>query len=311
MRKNPLVEKNKELTIIINSLNNMVSNQKDEIEELNNTISALEEEHEIEIAEINDQRSEENKKINAYIAQLKEEIKSLKLENETLKARAKVDSKSVQQLSLNETAPSKVAVFGGMEMINKAERLDRSKLPPKPVRPEFDTDFTLYTDGACLGNGQKNLGYGGWGYVILDNTDPKAEAAEASGSAGPNTTNQVMELTAMLRGIEEVSILAPEDATLTICSDSQYCINGVTNWSIAWRENGWRNSKGDPVANKELWMALLNAIENSGLNITFKWVKGHASNHYNSVCDLLATSAAAEKAAECGCHAFDEQIPTY
>ena len=177
------------------------------------------------------------------------------------------------------------------------------------MRRLFVKTVTIYTDGACLGNGQQGLGYGGWGAVVMDNTSMKTK--EISGSAGPNTTNQVMELTAILRGIQQLAGKVPEDSTVTVCSDSQYAIKGITEWSPNWIRNGWVNSSGKAVANKALWQELLGVINDSPLNIEFNWVKGHAGHYFNSLCDLLATSAAAQQAKDCGCKMFENEMPTY
>lgn len=316
MARNSLLKKNEELVGIIASLNNVIKNLKNENEELKNELEAMLESFEIQLATLNDkhnaelsERAQELKELNIEVTKLRKEVEEFRKNKAPSAVFGAPDV--AEQLSLMEQPAAKMNNYFGVKVVNKNDRLDRSKLPPKPTKPEFATEYTIYTDGACLGNGKPGLGYGGWGFVLLDNVDTTTEPIEASGNAGPETTNQVMELTAALEGLRELSLLAPEDATVTLCSDSQYVINGITKWSPNWKANGWTNSKGDPVANKELWQELLNVVENCNLNIEFQWVKGHDSNHYNGVCDLLATSAAAIRAQECGCHEFDENIPEY
>lgn len=315
MARNPLLEKNRELTGIIASMTAMVKDLKDEKEELINEIEAIVEEHDIKMATLLDAHNKEVEQLKNKLKESEEENRKLQAENASLRKNVKTSELGApdvaEQLSLMQATPSQLTKIFGVEMVSKNDRLDRSKSPPKPEKPEFDTDYILYTDGACLGNGRPGLGYGGWGYVILDNTNPNEAPLEAAGNAGPNTTNQVMELTAVLQGLKELVLVADEDATITLCSDSKYAIDGITKWSINWQKNGWVNSKGDPVANMDLWKEILALLEKSGLNVEFKWVKGHDSNHYNSVCDLLATAAAADRAQECGCHDFDDEIPTY
>lgn len=76
-------------------------------------------------------------------------------------------------------------------------------------------------------------------------------------------------------------------SVIEILSDSQYVINGMSKgWAKAWRRNGWRKSDGKPALNADLWEDLLKAAEKH--NITYTWVKGHASNPYNNRCDAIA-----------------------
>ena len=231
------------------------------------------------------------------------------LEDDKAKLEAKIKEYASADKSAMQMKSERDAAQLGVQMTSADARLDRSKLPPHPTNAEFQTDYTIYTDGACLGNGRPGLGYGGWGFVILNNKT--GEEIELTGSAGPDSTNQIMEVTAIKSGIEMLSLLADEDATVTVCSDSQYAIKGITEWSPNWKQNGWTNSAGNTVANKELWLETLSTIENANMTVNFTWTKGHADHYYNCLCDLLATSSAAEKAKECNCHMFDENLPTY
>jgi len=97
------------------------------------------------------------------------------------------------------------------------------------------------------------------------------------------TTNNKMELNAVIHAIEDVSLMGV--ASMTISTDSQYVKNGITTWINAWKRNGWRTSSKDPVKNRELWEQLdrLNAAG----NIRWNWVKGHAGIKYNEMCDTL------------------------
>ena len=97
------------------------------------------------------------------------------------------------------------------------------------------------------------------------------------------TTNNKMELNAVIHAIEDVSLMGVE--SMTISTDSQYVKNGITTWINAWKRNGWRTSSKDPVKNRELWEQLdkLNAAG----NIRWNWVKGHAGIKYNEMCDTL------------------------
>ena len=137
--------------------------------------------------------------------------------------------------------------------------------------------YTIYTDGACSGN----PGPGGWGAVIFDNDNKQKNI---SGSE-ENTTNNRMELSAAIMALEEVNI----NSEITIYTDSTYVKNGITEWVLKWKENGWKNSNKEPVKNKDLWEKLDNLCEQNTIN--WKWVKGHASNKYNNLADELATKA--------------------
>ena len=137
--------------------------------------------------------------------------------------------------------------------------------------------YTIYTDGACSGN----PGPGGWGAVIFDNNNKQKNI---SGSE-ENTTNNRMELSAAIMALEEVN----SNSEITIYTDSTYVKNGITEWVLKWKENGWKNSNKEPVKNKDLWEKLDNLCEQNTIN--WKWVKGHASNKYNNLADELATKA--------------------
>lgn len=130
----------------------------------------------------------------------------------------------------------------------------------------------IYTDGACF----PNPGKGGWGWTDLIGN-------ENSGSENPST-NQRMELMAVIDALEK----HPRPAKITIITDSMYVINGATKWHKTWLRSGWRNSKGQPVKNRELWERLL---EQSYGRVRFEWVKGHSGNPGNERADDLATEA--------------------
>ena len=137
--------------------------------------------------------------------------------------------------------------------------------------------YTIYTDGACSGN----PGPGGWGAVIFDNDNNQKNI---SGNE-KNTTNNRMELLAAIMALEEIKT----SSKITIYTDSIYVKNGITEWVLKWKINGWKNSNKEPVKNKDLWEKLVNLCEQNTIN--WKWVKAHASNKYNNLADELATKA--------------------
>ncbi|MCR5010079.1 MAG: ribonuclease HI [Clostridia bacterium] len=123
----------------------------------------------------------------------------------------------------------------------------------------------IYTDGACAGNQEKD-NIGGWGCVL----EYAGREKELSGGE-INTTNNRMELTAL---IEALSALKERGLRLRIFSDSSYLVNCFrSKWYVSWQKNGWKNSKKQPVENRELWEKLLALLE--GNSAEFYLVKGH------------------------------------
>ena len=137
-------------------------------------------------------------------------------------------------------------------------------------------EITIYTDGGCSGN----PGKGGWAFVLLNNNDEIKNSGNDS-----YTTNNKMELTAVIRSLEYVIKSKNQSSKINLYTDSQYVKNGITNWINNWKRNGWMTAAKKPVKNKELWIEL-DDLKNS-LNIEFKWVKGHAGNKYNEMCDSM------------------------
>ena len=134
----------------------------------------------------------------------------------------------------------------------------------------------LYTDGACSGN----PGVGGWAFVL------KYKNAEKQISGGEeNTTNNRMELTAVIRGLEALK----EKCSVKIFSDSAYVVNAFVNdWITPWQMNGWKNSQKKEVLNKDLWEQLLRLTNYH--KVEFIKVKGHADNELNNLCDKMAVA---------------------
>ena len=135
----------------------------------------------------------------------------------------------------------------------------------------------LFTDGACSGN----PGPGGYGAIL------RYGAVEKELSGGePETTNNRMELTAVLVGLKALK----KPCKLTIYSDSQYFCNGITKgWAESWKQNGWRKKDKKPAQNPDLWDELLTELAKH--DVTIVWVKGHAGHPENERCDRLAVGA--------------------
>lgn len=138
-------------------------------------------------------------------------------------------------------------------------------------------EVTIYTDGACSGN----PGPGGWGAVLFYGEHRK----EMSGGE-PGTTNNRMELLAVIEALGKLK----EACQVKVYSDSAYLVNCFQqNWLRNWQRNGWKNSKGQPVENQDLWKRLIALMENH--RVEYIKVKGHSDNVWNNRCDELARAA--------------------
>lgn len=140
----------------------------------------------------------------------------------------------------------------------------------------------IFTDGACSGN----PGRGGWGAILRANGKKK----ELSGGE-LNTTNNRMELTAVIRALEALT----RPCTVDLYTDSQYVKNGVMEWMRGWRARGWKTADRKPVKNVDLWEQMWEQSQKHTL--TLHWVKGHAGHPENERADelaRLATPVAAE-----------------
>ena len=134
----------------------------------------------------------------------------------------------------------------------------------------------IYTDGACRGN----PGPGGWG-AILECDGYKKEINGAS----QLTTNNIMELTAVIKALE----LVKNSSSIVITTDSTYVKNGITEWIHNWKVKGWKTANKKPVKNKDLWQ-LLDSLSQKH-NIDWKWVRGHTGHPGNEKADQLANEA--------------------
>ena len=135
---------------------------------------------------------------------------------------------------------------------------------------------TLYTDGACSGN----PGPGGWGAIL----EYMGHEKEMSGGE-ENTTNNRMELTAVIRGLQALK----EPCIVELYSDSKYVIDGLSKgWAVSWRKNGWRKADKKPALNPDLWEMLLDLTEKHEMH--YHWVKGHADNPKKQRCYQLAVA---------------------
>ncbi|MEF3168695.1 MAG: ribonuclease HI [Deltaproteobacteria bacterium] len=141
------------------------------------------------------------------------------------------------------------------------------------------TRVEIYTDGACSGN----PGPGGWGAILRY----RGAEREMSGWS-PSTTNNRMELLAAIRALEALN----RPCEVTITTDSQYVMKGMTTWIASWKRKGWLTASREPVKNKDLWERLdaLCAYH----KVTWHWIRGHAGHPENERADRLARTAIAQ-----------------
>ncbi|MGL4573825.1 MAG: ribonuclease HI [Burkholderiaceae bacterium] len=136
-----------------------------------------------------------------------------------------------------------------------------------------------FTDGACKGN----PGPGGWGVLLrYGKTERELFGGEAM------TTNNRMELTAVIQALTTLT----RSCDVTVHTDSQYVMNGITQWMSAWKARGWKTADKQPVKNIDLWQLLDAAVARH--NVQWRWVRGHAGHAENERADALANLGVAD-----------------
>lgn len=160
--------------------------------------------------------------------------------------------------------------------------------------------FKLYTDGGFCNTQSK--GIGSWAFILLKYDEKKKEYVELTKDSGRefDTTNNKMELKAVLKGVEalekngEFDLKADE---LEIVSDSMYVIKGSTEWVDKWKEHDWKTLTGKDVKNQDLWLKIIK-IKDKYQNLKFNWVKGHDNDKFNIECDAMCQAKIREGVAE-------------
>ncbi len=143
------------------------------------------------------------------------------------------------------------------------------------------SDITIFTDGSSRGN----PGAGGWGAIVIHGDDVQELGGHVS-----HTTNNRMELTAVIQALQFVSKLQTPNSKLTINTDSSYVLKGTTAWVHGWKKNNWKTKSNDDVLNKDVWELLLMVSEEK--KISWNLLKGHSGNPGNERCDEIATGYA-------------------
>jgi len=157
----------------------------------------------------------------------------------------------------------------------------------------MDALFRIYTDGGCSGN----PGPGGWAYVMVQKTFQGDELIAQDMGGEKDTTNNRMELTAVISALRALKTMKSRSEISTsrealVITDSQYVQKGITDWIKTWKRNSWRTSDKSPVKNKDLWVELDSLA--GEFSIQWEWVKGHAGNKFNEMCDDMTQQAIAQ-----------------
>lgn len=143
--------------------------------------------------------------------------------------------------------------------------------------------ITAYTDGSAIGN----PGPGGWGFVVLC-----GNTVYEGGGSDLHTTNNRMEMTASLMALKSCK----PKTTLTLKTDSQYVINGITKWVFGWEKNGWQTKEKKDVLNKDIWQELLAEVRKH--TVTWEHVRGHEGVALNERVDMIANGYARKEAVQ-------------
>lgn len=141
-----------------------------------------------------------------------------------------------------------------------------------------DAEVEIYTDGACKGN----PGPGGWGALLVY----KGAERELWGGE-PETTNNRMELMAAIRALATLN----RSCRVRLVTDSQYVLQGITEWLPNWKRRGWLTAARQPVKNADLWKLLDEQIGRH--DVRWEWVRGHQGHAGNERADQLANRGVA------------------
>ena len=153
------------------------------------------------------------------------------------------------------------------ELLTPAEVLERYSAGPRSG---------VFTDGSCDGN----PGPGGWGFVHVED-DRIIDERHGFDDA---TTNNRMELKALIEGLR----MLPEDADVTVYSDSQLCVKTINEWAPGWEARGWRRKSG-PIANLELVKTLYD-LAGARRSVRLVWIRAHDGSRWNEYADALAST---------------------
>ena len=150
--------------------------------------------------------------------------------------------------------------------------------------------MNVYTDGSCLGN----PGRGGWGFIAIS---PSGEELFRDGAfGGARVTNNIMELTAMLKALRWISTHLGDSVqgndVVTVYTDSNYVCQGICSWMKKWKKNGFKSASGGDVKNRGLWEAIDDVLGVLGDRVRVEWVRAHCGNEWNEAVDVYARNFA-------------------
>jgi ribonuclease HI len=151
----------------------------------------------------------------------------------------------------------------------------------------MEASLKIYTDGGCSGN----PGPGGWAFVIVLETFQGRKVLAERWGAEKNTTNNRMELTAVIESLQAIKTMINVPRTAAVFTDSQYVQKGITEWISKWKRNSWRTTDKKPVKNQDLWVEL-DALAGE-FPLKWEWVRGHSGIEYNELCDRMTQEAIA------------------
>jgi ribonuclease HI len=163
-----------------------------------------------------------------------------------------------------------------LEQIFSPKSIEELEADDRAARASAAGEIRIWCDGSCA----PNPGPGGWGAII-----ERDGAREEISGASPDSTNNIMELTAAIQALRHI----PSGAKARVTTDSRYVVDGMSKWIAGWKRKGWRKADGQPVLNRELWMELDALARERKLN--WHWVEAHAGDPDNERADELANLA--------------------
>jgi len=135
-------------------------------------------------------------------------------------------------------------------------------------------EYSLFSDGSIYPNPN---GIGTWCYVLIDED---GKEVMKSGWESPSTNNR-MEMKGVIEGLRSL----PRGSKVTVYTDSQYVCNPfLLGWIKKWRKDDWTGKKD--LKNKDMWKIMWQYVQ--WHDVSWEWVKGHADNKYNNLCDEVA-----------------------
>ncbi len=178
--------------------------------------------------------------------------------------------------SLNDSIKVVEKFIKEYELTNKSESSSALSLP------NSKHDIFLYTDGACRGN----PGPGSWACLSQIKDD---EILFQSSGVDFNTTNNKMEMTAVVEGLNRIKE-STKCMNVAVYTDSKYIVDGMKSWVSGWKKRGWKKADKKEPENLVLWKEL-DSLNDYFENLEFNWVKGHNGHPQNELCDQLCNKA--------------------